>query len=40
MPDDIIAHKQFAATMLEKLDEDKFLRKIMFSDETSFHTSG
>jgi hypothetical protein len=31
MPDDIIDHNQFAATMLVKLDENKLLRKIMFS---------
>jgi hypothetical protein len=30
MPDDRVAHKEFAETMLEKLDKDnKCLRKIM-----------
>jgi hypothetical protein len=40
MPDDIIAHNQFAATMLKKLHEDKLLRKVVFLDEASFHISG
>jgi hypothetical protein len=40
-PDDRVARKEFAVTMLEKLDEDNdFLRKIMFSDEATFHVSG
>jgi hypothetical protein len=39
--DDRVARKEFAVTMLEKLDEDHdFLRKIMFSDEATFHVSG
>jgi hypothetical protein len=37
-PEDRISRNQFAVTMLERLDEDnEFLRKIMFSDETKFH---
>jgi hypothetical protein len=40
-PDDRVDRKEFAVTMLEKLDEDnEFLRKIMFSDEATFHISG
>jgi hypothetical protein len=40
-PDDRVAHSEFTVTTLEKLDEDnKFLRKIMFSDEAIFHVSG
>jgi hypothetical protein len=40
-PDNRVARKEFAMTMLEKLDEDKeFQRKIMFSDEATFHVSG
>jgi hypothetical protein len=36
MPDRI-SRNQFAETMLEKLDEEnEFLRKIIFSDETKF----
>jgi hypothetical protein len=41
IPDDKVAHKEFAVTMLEKLDEDnKFQRKITFSDEVTFHVPG
>jgi hypothetical protein len=40
-PDNRVARKEFSMTMLEKLDEDKeFQRKIMFSDEATFHVSG
>jgi hypothetical protein len=40
MPDDKVAHREFAVTMLEKLDKDnKCLRKIMLSDEAIFHVS-
>jgi hypothetical protein len=35
-PDDRVPHKDFAVTMLEKLDGNKFLRKIMFSEEATF----
>jgi hypothetical protein len=39
--DDRIPHKVFAVTILEKLDKDKFLRKIMFSDVLHvLHVSG
>jgi hypothetical protein len=40
MPDDRLAHKELAVSMLEKLDKDKFLRKVMFSDEGTVHVSG
>lgn len=41
MPDDRVAHKEFAVTTLEKLEEgNKFLMKIMFCDKTTFHISG
>jgi hypothetical protein len=41
LPQYRIAHNQFEVTTLEKLDEDnEFLRKIMFSDEGTFHISG
>jgi hypothetical protein len=37
-PDDRVPHKEFAVTMREKLDgNNKFLRKIMFSKEATFH---
>jgi uncharacterized protein YpiB (UPF0302 family) len=40
-PDDRVARKKFAVTMLEKVDEDnELLRKIMFSDEAAFCVSG
>jgi hypothetical protein len=40
MLDDRVAHKEFAVTMLEKLNEvSEFLRKIIFADETIFHIS-
>jgi hypothetical protein len=41
MPDDRIAHNQFAVTMLQTLDKNnEFLRKITFSDEAIFQVSG
>jgi hypothetical protein len=40
-PYDWVARKKFAVTMLEKLNKDsEFLRKIMFSDEATFHVTG
>lgn len=39
-PDDRVAHKEFAVTMLEKFDEDnELLSKITFSDKATFHVS-
>jgi hypothetical protein len=41
LSDDRIAYNQFAVTMFENMDKDnEFLRKIMFSDEVTFHVSG
>jgi hypothetical protein len=41
VPDVRIAHNQFAATMLEKLDKDnEFLKKTTFSDQATFPVSG
>jgi hypothetical protein len=41
MPDDRVACKEFAVTMLEKLDKDnKFLRNIMFPHKATFYISG
>jgi hypothetical protein len=40
-PNDRVSLKEFAVTLLQKLDEDnEFLRKIMFSDKATFHVSG
>lgn len=36
---DSVAHIEFVVTKLEKLVEDEFLRKIMFSDKGTFHVS-
>jgi hypothetical protein len=41
MPDDRVASKEFAVTMLEKLDKhNKFLMKVMFSDKATVHILG
>jgi hypothetical protein len=41
IPDDRIAHNQFAVTMLETLHKDnEFPREITFSDETIFQSQG
>jgi hypothetical protein len=38
---DRAARKEFAMTILENLDKDnEYLRKIMLSDEVTFHVSG
>ena len=39
--EDKVARKEFAMTMLDRVDQDNdFLARIMFSDETTFHVSG
>jgi hypothetical protein len=34
-----MGNNQFAVTMLQKLDKDKFLRTVVFSGEATFHVS-
>ena len=40
-PEDMPRQKEFAVTMLDRLDSDPgFLKRVCFSDESTFHVSG
>ena len=40
-PNDMSRRKEFAVNMLQRISEDEaFLKRVCFSDETSFHVSG
>ena len=40
-PEDKLRRKEFAVTMLNRLDSDPgFLKRVCFSDESTFHISG